>query len=111
MSPVDLVLLSPGPSTTPSQLWQPYDFVNHRIGLIGILIVCSVPAFVEVWPGPSWQARACLPAFPPPSPVYKLRASYFLELLQFPREHGVGNRVIPGWPIWEEAAAHVGPGL
>ena len=108
-SSADSVLLSPGPSTTPSQLWKLYVFVNHRIGLIGILVVCSMPVFVGVWPGPSWQARACLPAFSLPSPVYKLRASYILELLQFPRVHGADNGMVPGWPIWKEAAEHVGP--
>lgn len=107
MSSADSVVLSPGPSTIPSQLWQPCGFGNHRTGLIGIPIVWSVPVFVGARPGPSWQARACLPAFPPPSPACKLRASSFLELLWFPGEHGTGNGVVLGWSIWKEAAAHV----
>lgn len=111
LSSADSILLFPEPSTTPSQLWKPCDFVNHRIGLIGILVVCSVRVFVGVWPGPSWQAIACHPALPLPSPFYKLRASYFLELLQFPRVRGAGNRMFPGWPIWKEAAAYVEPVL
>lgn len=53
LSSADTVPLSPGPSTTPSQLWQSYDFGNRRTGLIGILIVWSMPVFVGVGPGPS----------------------------------------------------------
>jgi hypothetical protein len=62
-----------------SQLWRPYNFENRKTGLIGLLVHWSVPVFVEVGPGPSWQARACLLAFLPLSDC-TLRASTFLEL-------------------------------
>lgn len=57
----------PVPSTS-NQLCQPSDFESHRTGLIGILTDWSMPVFVEVGPGPSWQARACLFAAVPPPP-------------------------------------------
>lgn len=85
-------LTPPVPSTS-NQLYQPDDFGSHRTGLSGILTDWSVPVFIEVGPGLSWQARACLFAVVPLRPflVCKLKLFTSLELLLVPEEHGTGS--------------------